>query len=94
MTERISRFANYRIISIIGKTTYFLFTDDGFNAAEDDFLLLVVAFGFVYRNAQVLVLLMRKQSLCTAEHHRNAAVGEGVVGFRLTSARFHSHIPF
>ena len=89
MTERISRFANNRIISIIGKTTYNLFTDDGFNAAEDDFLLLVVAFGFVYRNAQVLVLLMGKQSLCAAEHHGNAAVGEGVVGFRFTSARLH-----
>lgn len=69
-------------------------TDDGFNAAEDDFLLLVVAFGFVDRNAQVLVLLMGKQSLCAAEHHGNAAVGEGVVGFRFTSARLHSHIPF
>ena len=72
----------------------YLFTDDGFNAAEDDFLLLVIAFGFVYRNAQVLVLLMGKQSLCAAEHHGNAAVGEGVVGFRFTSARLHSHIPF
>jgi len=67
----------------------YLFTDDGFNAAEDDVLLLVITFGFVDRNAQVLVLLMGKQSLCAAEHHGNAAVGEGVVGFRLTSARLH-----
>ena len=78
----------------LAKRPDYLFTDDGFDAAEDDVLLLVIAFGFVDRNAQVLVLLMRKQSLCTAEHHRNAAVGESVVGFRLTSARLHSHIPF
>lgn len=79
---------------LLAKRPDYLFTDDGFNAAEDDFLLLVIAFGFVNRNAQVLVLLMGKQSLCTAEHHGNTAVGEGVVKFRFTSARLHSHIPF
>ena len=73
----------------LAKRPDYLFTDDGFNAAEDDVLLLLVAFGFVDRNAQVLVLLMGKQSLCTAEHHGNAAVGESVMRFRLTSARLH-----
>ena len=45
--------------------------------------------GFVDLCTQILVLLMGKQSLCATEHHGNAAVGEGVVGFRFTSARLH-----
>ena len=43
---------------LLAKRPDYLFTDDGFDAAEDDVLLLVIAFGFVYRNAKVLVLLM------------------------------------
>ncbi len=73
----------------LAKRPDYLFTDDGFNASEDDFLLLVIAFGFVDLCTQILVLLMGKQSLCATEHHGNAAVGEGVVGFRFTSARLH-----
>ena len=92
MTERTSRFANYRMFLSLAKRPDYLFTDDGFDAAEDDVLLLVIAFGFVDRNAKVLVLLMGKQSLCTAEHHGNAAVGEGVVRFRLSSARLHTAV--
>lgn len=68
--------------------------DNGFNVAEDNFLLLVIVFGFVDRNSQVLVLLMGMQSLCAAEHHGNATVGESVMQFRLTSARLHSRSPF
>ena len=79
---------------LLAKRPDYLFTDDGFNAAEDDVLFLVIVFGFIDRNAQILVLLMGKQSLCAAEHHGNPAVAERIVGVRLTSARLHSQSPF
>lgn len=78
----------------LAKRPDYLFTDNGFNAAEDDVLFLVIAFGFIDRNAQILVLLMGKQSLCAAKHHGNPAVCEGVVELCLTSARLHSRSPF
>lgn len=78
---------------LLAKRPDYLFLDNGFNAAEDDFLFLMIAFGFIDLFTQILVLLMGKQSLCTVEHHGNAAVSEGVVRFFLTSARLHSRTP-